>query len=563
MSGKKQLKLKLEDERVECPQLSGLHLIPQCAQDKLISKHVIADILRTECPDLSETKVNEDTQVVHERSRKLFTILAFIKRPEQIREFLQERIYDDRLPLRRQSQGFNSEEKASKWILEARSDDGQSIIHVKVLDKWDRRQREKFHLAQQLMISPVFEPGGDYNLDDFVVLPFLYPRFDDKRKEPRPGGYSEILVRRIYPSHHTFWMSSDVENERLVAIKRLYTTDEKEFENERDILRQLGPHPRLIELYATYKHQGKWHMILPFADADLRTFWKQEPKPSFDRGTVLWSLSQMEGIAEGLLRVHVFRPTHPLQPEGHVRTQIDADLKVQQGEEKYGRHGDFKPENILWFSTSPGTNDNRGVLKIADFGLGRFHGRDSRSKSKPWTVAHSQTYEPPELRLGTAVSRAYDFWSLGCVFLEFATWLLKDNDAIEEFSKKRLRSHDELPGFFEDAFFTIDRQKDEAEVRDAVIDWVEGLHRHERCSNLMHDLLDLIMDKMLHVDPKSRTQAQELCTTLQGLVRKADRDEHYLLAPNPKISTLQSSSSVSSGKKEKSGKPQSVRFKDQ
>jgi serine/threonine protein kinase len=126
----------------------------------------------------------------------------------------------------------------------------------------------------------------------------------------------------------------------------------------------------------------------------------------------------MAGIASALSSIHNFTVTYPLSVDGpgNVRLQKDAKLSVEKSEELYGRHGDIKPENILWFQETPDTDDEAGILQIADFGLGRFHGRESRSNVHPDGVVGSPTYEPPECKLHRPVSRAYDIWSLGYLY---------------------------------------------------------------------------------------------------------------------------------------------------
>lgn len=169
-------------------------------------------------------------------------------------------------------------------------------------------------------------------------------------------------------------------------------------------------HPHLIELYATYTLNSKYHLIFPCANSNLRERWDYDKNPAFNEDNVSWSIEQMKGVASGLNLIHNFRITDKdmaLEPDGGVRKPLDATLRVYNGEQWYGRHGDIKPENILWFKRDEIRND-LGVLKIADFGLGRFHGRDTRSNIRP-TYAHaSPTYEPPECTLHIDVSRAYD-----------------------------------------------------------------------------------------------------------------------------------------------------------
>jgi serine/threonine protein kinase len=315
--------------------------------------------------------------------------------------------------------------------------------------------------------------------------------------------------------------------------------DDKEFEKEVTILKKLGskrkPHPHLIKLLATYRQKQKYHLMFPYADANLRKYWDDRPTPTFDETTVLWSMRQMTGLANALMTIHTFRVTVPLSVAGAgaKRIQKDAELSVRKGEEWYGRHGDIKPENILWFKES--TESERGILQIADFGLGRFHGRDSRSQVDPETVLTSPTYEPPECKLRRPVSRAYDLWSLGCVYLEFVTWLLKGSKEIENFADFRGRQSTST-GINDDNFFTITRDPatgDDAVVREQVGVWADQLHHHTKCSGLIHDLIDLTMDQLLVVDSNNRVNASCLYWDMKHLLDRAETDREYMLQAVP------------------------------
>jgi serine/threonine protein kinase len=310
-----------------------------------------------------------------------------------------------------------------------------------------------------------------------------------------------------------------------VAIKRLYSSNKIEFEKEVAILKALGSrttkHLHLITLLATFKHHNKYHLIFPWADANLRKFWKDRPFPNFDEVTFLWSLKQMTGIANALDSIHNIAKAYPPPvdcPSNFVE-QKDAKSSNQRNKTLYGRHGDIKPENILWFRRIEESEDKMGVLQIADFGLGGFHGRDSRSKIDPNNVVSSPTYEPPECQLLKPVSRAYDIWSVGCLYLEFITWLLMGAAKIDEFSNKH--------------FFTITPDGNDAVVREGVVDWVQKLHEHERCSALIHNLLELIMKRVLIPNSQERMPAAELYEELNGLLEKAKEDKVYLLKPVP------------------------------
>ncbi|KAG2494355.1 hypothetical protein HYH03_007412 [Edaphochlamys debaryana] len=74
-------------------------------------------------------------------------------------------------------------------------------------------------------------------------------------------------------------------------------------------------------------------------------------------------------------------------------------------------HRDLKTSNILY--------NNRGELKICDFGLARQYGSPLRPYTQPVVTLW---YRPPELLLGaTHYSTAVDVWSLGCIMAELLT----------------------------------------------------------------------------------------------------------------------------------------------
>lgn len=329
----------------------------------------------------------------------------------------------------------------------------------------------------------------------------------------------------------------------LVAIKKLISTDSDDFQKEQDILVALGArehtNTHLIKLLATYRHKKKYHLIFHYADADLKQYWENRLLPSFDKETVIWTLKQMTGIAGALHRLHNFAPsdTPSLPSNGNPKSHaINEEPQLPHGKGKYGRHGDVKPENILWFKNIPGSNyGENGILLVADFGLCRLHGRKSRSNQPAHSVVASPTYKPPESKLGKDISRAYDIWSLGGLYVEFITWILMGWEAIGSFADARglLSEHPEIE---DDYFFTVIKSSDSypAKVRDSVVTWINELHQHERCSELIHDLLDLITKQLLVADPNARIKASTLCQELNKLVEKSERDTDYLLHPIPR-----------------------------
>ncbi|KAJ5078339.1 cyclin-dependent kinase 10 [Anaeramoeba ignava] len=77
-------------------------------------------------------------------------------------------------------------------------------------------------------------------------------------------------------------------------------------------------------------------------------------------------------------------------------------------------HRDLKPANILIKNTS----EERGIAKIADFGLARIFQDPSKSLGKDGDVV-TLWYRAPELLLGAQhYTPAIDMWSVGCIFAE-------------------------------------------------------------------------------------------------------------------------------------------------
>jgi cyclin-dependent kinase 12/13 len=85
-------------------------------------------------------------------------------------------------------------------------------------------------------------------------------------------------------------------------------------------------------------------------------------------------------------------------------------------------HRDIKGANILL--------NNKGEVKLADFGLARLHNPNPNQNKKYTNRVVTLWYRSPELLLGaTNYGTAIDIWSVGCVFAELlsGTSLFKGN----------------------------------------------------------------------------------------------------------------------------------------
>lgn len=107
-------------------------------------------------------------------------------------------------------------------------------------------------------------------------------------------------------------------------------------------------------------------------------------------------------------------------------------------------HRDLKTSNLLL--------NNRGTLKIADFGMARYVGDPPPHKLTQLVV--TLWYRAPELLLGTAkYGEAVDMWSVGCIFGELLTRepLLQGRNEVDELTKIfelcGIPTEDQWPGF--------------------------------------------------------------------------------------------------------------------
>lgn len=285
-----------------------------------------------------------------------------------------------------------------------------------------------------------------------------------------------------------------------------------------------------MPLLATYKYNEKFHLIFPFAEANLRNYWKSVSMPSWDEATCLWTLRQVHGLVSGLKAIHLFETQNLTYEAGEVEiSRLSTSLRRARinptvVEKKYGRHGDLKPENILYLQN--------GTLQIADFGLGRFHRLESRSRVEPRHINGSPTYSPPEMVLdGGLISRAYDIWSLGCILLEFITWLLEGSAGLDGFNSSRTaKAHD---GIDDDLYYSI--EVDEGgrgvggHVRKGVVDWIKRLRSLSRHSDMVLDFLDTIEKDMLVIDANKRISAEGLERRMEHILSKGTRNSGYLL----------------------------------
>ncbi|KUJ09273.1 kinase-like protein [Mollisia scopiformis] len=517
---------QLWDCRIEWPPQQNTYFVPIDEMKRLVTLSSITMELqrRGTIPDrLNQSDAVEFTQRILATALRLFAILTVIGKSDAILDFLEEGLGDDDLPFVRVDLQFGG----SNMSLGSRL---RPEIRMKCILRWTRMEISNFLRDQWWMLAPVFKsPGGrvrHYMLDDFFILPYI----QDEQHSGRAlsGGYSSVWLVKIHPAHQKFYPENHNHVNPPFAIKRLHSTKQEDFKLEVEMLKVFsnGDHPHLIRLLATYEYKGSYFLIFPWAQANLRGYWEANPNMKRTPSSLLWVLRQCRGLSSGLLHIHEYQSTSgPFQ-----------DINKQ--EHLYGRHGDIKPENILFLAldgTSVVPEENYGNLALADFGLTEFHNIKTRTRSltRGTTTRGTPTYAPPEVALRQKISRAYDIWSLGCVFLELISWVVCGTEGLWQFQEGRGETNSD--GFInDDVFYTIIPKPDRhAIVRTSVQEWMRDLHEKPVASQFVHDFVDLISQSMLVVEPAERSRIGPLVGKLQAMIDKAEADPSYLIESVP------------------------------
>ncbi|OGM44679.1 protein kinase domain-containing protein [Aspergillus bombycis] len=495
-----------------------LAFIPRSIIDAEINENAVRDILAEKRIDSRVPRAKLAEKIV-QSAQKLFTILVMSKKVDHINTFLDRGIQDGNLPF-----------KLDGNVL--RTSQGHK---VPVPEDWDYEDLEALESKQWRVLVPVFHQDVHYDFPEQQRFPFV----DKESAKSAEGGYGRVSCERIHADHHDFCEPPDSKSQGCrVAVKKLIRQDITLFQREREFLMALGsagPHPHLINLLCTYSFLGDNHLVFPCADENLREYWKRTGLPEWNSRNILWWVKQVVGIASGLSVIH------KLPQSGNPSSTA-----------LYGRHGDLKPENIIWFKKRPECTDPNGILLIADLGLAKLHRFESKSNDVDAAFPH--TYSPPH-RPGEFITRAFDIWGLGCLYLELATYIICGENAIGEFAE--LRGYDD-PNYTmnTDCFYSVDHTS----VRPSVNEWVMRLKMKPRCSPVFRDLLDLIMSRMIRIEPRERSDAQNVYEKLNEMYKKAESDPQYLLgryemlpqqklddSPEPTLEASPSAQNVSHG----------------
>ncbi|EWY80749.1 CMGC/DYRK protein kinase [Fusarium oxysporum NRRL 32931] len=451
----------------------------------------------------------------HDRSgfSRIFAILVITDRAKEIEKFIENGVGDSALPLIEIKEAAQHSRGHVHMHSMGRPDiDKRKLIEC--FSAFKNTDSMHFLMYQDMINIPFFSFPGDnstvlfYELHPSCILPITYIG------TPKHGGNGSVKKIVLHTAHHNYKAAKTESLNNEFAVKTLHIHNEERFKKEVEVLERLPPkRPRsspdhldhLVHLELAYRHGNECCLVFPWANGNLKEYWAVGKKSPKEHKDVVWFFKQCWGLAVGLRRLH--------DPRSYNIAPQNTD---------YGRHGDIKPENILWFSEYRGEEDH---LAICDFGSTEFNSSHSKSQVNADEIyGYTTTYQPPDTFLQTKVNQKYDVWSLGCVFLEFISWfLLGGHAAVGKFPKFRVTEFgDGIVGL--DTFFCIDwkgRNKSETSVtvKPAVIRITE-LHEIESCPESIHDFLDLIQWEMLVPNPPQRSNCKEVRTVLHEIYEK-------------------------------------------
>ncbi|TXB97036.1 hypothetical protein FocTR4_00011158 [Fusarium oxysporum f. sp. cubense] len=381
-------------------------------------------------------------------------------------------------------------------------------------DVWSKEMDTNFRRSQWRFVVPVITSTQfRYRLEAHQVLPFL-----QVVGNPKEGAFGRVYCVQIEQSHIDIGFPV-----KRIAVKEITNpTQQREtvaeaWPNEVRVLEKTKSlsDPHLITCIAAIERGNERYLLFPWAqDGNLREYWETPSERFYGRAAITEALIQLKGLATALRQLHYFGLPDDL-------ADLPASLKDeydQTGVNMSIRHGDLKPENLLWFlEETPGSKKTR-YLKIADMGLAKRHVVATQDRSCLTSTRYGTIlYEAPEAQTShSGRSRQYDVWSMGCITLEWVIWILYGNGQLQRFySDLKGYGNDFTPYYQLDANYSQKRAK----VHPAVVHWISHIKTtHPECQeeSAIKGLLQLVEERLLVVPLPVRRPTILLDTSRQS-----------------------------------------------
>ncbi|CZR44466.1 uncharacterized protein FPRO_14219 [Fusarium proliferatum ET1] len=465
------VRLMDECENAEKENSSDEVFIPSTTIKLLTSKECVSDILKERnCQDQDALKKRIFDKTCP--AKIIFLILARAGKLDRIGQFLSNGFSDHHLPIEllwtREGYKFKSA-KDSNWTT---APFGAGI---------DYNDVDYFIQKQWPFLAPIFEREFEYVLQQRIPLPLV------EKGIAIVSGFSSVSKIEMHPAH------VPEQTEYSMAMKKMELESEDQIKYVRKemtnvISLRLLDHDHLVKAILACTRGKQAFFFFPWANGgDLYNFLKTNSTEGM--AAIIWMLDQMVGLSSAL--------------------SLLAD--------KGYRHGDLKPANILLFPERSGSYR----LMITDVGLSKLHIL-ATSKRLNGTTAKATTrrYSPPEFDLlfdddgepvedsdDIKLSRKFDIWSLGCVFIELLLWAQLGRQKYKEFDRSMKRDR---------RFWDSAREDLDTRVKVRIQDLEDSI-KDTPCDEAVQRILTLVLEKMLLVNSDERGSASDIHKELKSI----------------------------------------------
>uniref|UniRef100_L2FTI2 Tol-like protein n=1 Tax=Colletotrichum fructicola (strain Nara gc5) TaxID=1213859 RepID=L2FTI2_COLFN len=379
-------------------------------------------------------------------------------------------------------------------------------------DRWARSEMsEHFSPAQWKFLALVIRSGiFQYTIQPGEILPFTQV----SGEKPKEGAFGKVYRVKIQQSHTDYSFDE-------IAVKEIQTSGgvpqaalEAAWLAEVGVLRKVKKlrNPHIIECLAALERGPDRYLLFPWADGgSLRDYWENTPRQMPTHSLVKEALVQLQGLGAALSGLHYFGldDNSEEQPDDlpHVHTEDVAEEYNSDGAETSIRHGDLKPENLLWFTEHGQNVDGARYLKIADMGLAKRHVVRTQDRSRLTATTYGTIlYEAPEAEPAFGQqprSRLYDIWSMGCIITEWIIWLLYGNTELQRFyNDLKGPNHDPKKpvSYYESINTSLGGRSKEPVLHPQVVHWISYIRsQHPECrrKSAINDLLKFVEERLL------------------------------------------------------------------
>lgn len=468
--------------------------LPKDMAESLMQLERVKSTLREHIKEITAESIEGLAKYVMTHAKQVFLTLVFSSTVNAMKKLQESEFKDEDLPVCIKS------DKICKT---------NSDSPLECFADWKSMDIDNFYERQWIFLAPVFhENKFMYEFDGHYRLPYL------PAEEPSnaTGHFGEIQKLKIHSAHYQRGEHAETlpDGSFDVAVKHLLhngsQTDMKKFyEKEKHTLETIKRlnNKHLIKTIATYTKGNGMYFLFPWVNGGNLQDMLRSNRGTLDKDLVAWVLDQIVGLSTAIQALH--------------------------GENI--RHGDLKPSNILCSGPETGIG-NESTLIIADVGLAKQHEMDTRYRNNTTTTRHgSITYEPPEVspkRRFKTMSRKYDVWSLGCVFLELIIWAVYDANGTKLFHSDLNQKSNAR--FWEDASSGGPEQ-----IHSAVRIWIQRLRSDLKGSTALSDIIEVIEERLLIISSRQRADSMAVVKALETIRGKASKSDYLF---NPELEEL-------------------------